>query len=348
MLELSKKDGEDLLHLACKNGQVTLIKNLLNAKLDINAMSAQELSPLRWAVIKGNLEVTQLLIREGANIELKDSRCQSSPLLFACQNGRLKIVKYLIEMGADIQAASEDGTAAVHFAAQSGNIDVVDFLLQKGLDINSKNNKGESPLYFALYPRHFPACQKAKNALGMVTFLIKNGANIFEVSSMKIPIAHAITRGNLDVIKLLISHGANLCHLTNNNYSTPLHYAINPNHNIEIIRFLINNGADVNAAHNNDKTTPLHVAADYFCNAKMYEILRILFESGANPKLRDFDGLTPFDYALEGNNQFVKMALEFYPNLIEDLDATRNFPIQYALQQNNLSAFKMINTHCQK
>ena len=347
MLELSKKDGEDLLHLACKNGQVTLIKNLLNAKVDINAMSAQGLSPLHWAVIKGNLEVTQLLIREGANIELKDSRCQSSPLLFACQNGRLKIVKYLIEMGADIQAASEDGTAAVHFAAQSGNIDVVDFLLQKGLDINSKNNKGESPLYFALYPRHFPACQKAKNALGMVKFLIENGANIVEVSSMKIPLAHAITRGNLDVIKLLISHGANFSHFT---YSTPLHYAINPNSNIEIIRFLIDNGADVNAAHKNHKTTPLHVAAKYCYYAKMYEMVRILFESGANPKLRNIDGLTPFHYALRGimHQEFIEMALEFYPNLIADLNATRNFPIQYALEQDNRAAFKMILTHCHK
>ena len=99
MLQLRKREGEDLLHLACKNGQVTLIKNLLKANVDINALSAEGLSPLHGAAIIGNLEVTKLLIREGADIENKDFRsCGSSPFLFACQNGRTKIVKLLISM----------------------------------------------------------------------------------------------------------------------------------------------------------------------------------------------------------------------------------------------------------
>ena len=58
MLQLRKREGEDLLHLACKNGQVTLIKNLLKANVDINTLSAEGLSPLHWAVFNGNLEVT--------------------------------------------------------------------------------------------------------------------------------------------------------------------------------------------------------------------------------------------------------------------------------------------------
>ena len=69
MLELSKKEGEDLLLLACKNGQVTLIKNLLKAKVDINALNSEGLSSLHLAVIKGNIAVMNLLIKQGANIE---------------------------------------------------------------------------------------------------------------------------------------------------------------------------------------------------------------------------------------------------------------------------------------
>ena len=82
----------------------------------------------------------------------------------------------------------------------------------------------------------------------------------------------------------------------------------------------------------------------------MCESVRILFENGANPKLRNIDGLTPFHYALKGNfqHQFIEMALEFYPNLIAEMNTNRNFPIQYALEQNNQSAFKMILTHCHK
>ena len=88
--------------------------------MDINSMNKQGLSPLHVAAINGNIEVTELLINEGADIELKDSEYGSSPLLFACQNGRTKIVKLLFENGADINAKSVGRTSAIHFAAQSG------------------------------------------------------------------------------------------------------------------------------------------------------------------------------------------------------------------------------------
>ena len=67
--------------------------------------------------------MTKLLINEGADIDLKDSKHSSTPLLYACQNGRTKLVRVLLEKGADINAKSSNGTMAVHFAAQSGNRD---------------------------------------------------------------------------------------------------------------------------------------------------------------------------------------------------------------------------------
>ena len=110
MLGISKRQAEDLLHMACKNGQLSLIKNLLKAKVNINAMNAEGLSPLHMAVIEGNIEVANLLISEGTNIELKDSKYGSTPLLYACQNGRLKIVNILLEKGADINTKSHEGS----------------------------------------------------------------------------------------------------------------------------------------------------------------------------------------------------------------------------------------------
>ena len=135
MLQINNREREELLHFACKNGQISLIRNLLKDNVDINALNAKGLSPLHLAVIEGNIEVTKLLISEGANIEVTDSKWGSSPLLYACQNGRTKIVKLLVEMGADIKAESDDDTSAIHFAAQSGKSDLIDFLLQKILSL---------------------------------------------------------------------------------------------------------------------------------------------------------------------------------------------------------------------
>ena len=133
MLEFSQREGEVLLHSACKNSQISLIKNLLKTKVNINALDSEGLSPLHLAVIEGNIAVTNLLIDEGANIEIKDSQWKSSPLLYACQNGRLKIVKLLLEKGAAINAKSYEGSCDIHFAAQSGKNELIDLLLQRGL-----------------------------------------------------------------------------------------------------------------------------------------------------------------------------------------------------------------------
>ena len=59
MLEISKRETQELFHLACKNGQVTLIKNLLKAKVDISALNAEGFSPLHSAVIAGETKVTR-------------------------------------------------------------------------------------------------------------------------------------------------------------------------------------------------------------------------------------------------------------------------------------------------
>ena len=56
MLEISKRKREELLHLATKNGQVSLIKTLLKARVDINALNVEGLSPLHLAAIEGNIE----------------------------------------------------------------------------------------------------------------------------------------------------------------------------------------------------------------------------------------------------------------------------------------------------
>ena len=346
MLEFSKREAEDLFHLACKNGQVTLIKNLLKAKVDINALDTEGLSSLHWAAIIGNAEVTKLLISEGANIEIKGTIFKSSPLLFACQNGRTKIVETLLENGADINAKSSNGTRAIHFAAQSGKTEIVKILLQKGLDINCKNDDGETPLYYAMYVRYFPLGCKATHALKMTKFLIKSGAKIDEATvSKETPLTHAITKANVGVVKLLISYGANVNRIRDSD-STPLHYAARCYHRkTEIIKILIDNGADVNALYKNLKISALHYVAAS-CSSKA---VKLLLESGADPEMRNVLGLTPFDIALRcRNHKFVKRNLEFYPNFVADLSRSRISPIQHALERNNKSAFKMIITHCHK
>ena len=306
MLEISKRKKEELLHLATKNGQVSLIKNLLKTKVDINALNAEGLSPLHLAVIEGNIEVTNLLISEGANIEIKDSKWGSSPLLYACQNGRTKLVQMLLQNGANINSKSYDGSTAIHFAAQSGKTDLVIFLQQMGFDINSQNDSQQTPLMFA------------------------------------------IMADDINAVTLLISLGADVDHGRNCLKPTPLHCAASfkSGQQDKIIQILIHRGAHIHAQCGVTLTTPLHTN---ILNNGSIKSARVLLENGAHLQLKNRFGENAFQLALRYHNtKFIKLALEFQPNLVTALNLKNDHPIEYILQQANKSALKVIFHHCHR
>ncbi|ODM93225.1 Ankyrin repeat domain-containing protein 39 [Orchesella cincta] len=82
---------------------------------------------------------------------------------------------------------------------------------------------------------------------------------------------------------------------------TALHYAAR-NGCLDAAKTLIKCGADCNAQTGSLRATPLHRAV----TAKKTEMVRLLVQSGANLKLKDSDGLTPFDRAMkEGHQQIL-------------------------------------------
>lgn len=79
---------------------------------------------------------------------------------------------------------------------------------------------------------------------------------------------------------------------------TALHYAAR-NGCLDAAKCLIKQGADCNAQTGSLRATPLHRAV----TAKKVEMVQYLIQAGANPKIKDADGLTPFDRALKEGNQ---------------------------------------------
>ena len=308
MLQINNREREELLHFACKNGQISLIRNLLKDIVDINALNAKGLTPLHLTVIEGNIEVTKLLISEGANIEIKDSRSKSSPLLYACQNGRTKLLQLLLESGSDINAKSADGTSAIHFATQSGRTDMVKLLLQKGFDVNCKNKFGETPLYYLLYPRPFPIFHKVIDMCAIAELLIKSGAKIDEATESKeTPLIHAIQKNRTEFVKLLISYGVNVNCVSNSGATPLIIFTTKLDHDIEILNLLIDNGADINAL-NPEGLSPLHTAV---IEGNM-KLTKLLISKGSNIEIKDSTSRSsPLLYACQnGRTELFKMLLE--------------------------------------
>lgn len=64
-------DGKTLLHLACKDSNIILVKELLNLGVEINKQDSDGLTALH---IAKNIEIIKMLIEAGANPNLQDYR----------------------------------------------------------------------------------------------------------------------------------------------------------------------------------------------------------------------------------------------------------------------------------
>jgi hypothetical protein len=61
------------LHLAVKGKSMKLVKYFLNKRLDPNNLNKDGQTPLHIAIKEGNPEIAELLIKSGANINIKDN-----------------------------------------------------------------------------------------------------------------------------------------------------------------------------------------------------------------------------------------------------------------------------------
>ncbi|EAY22764.1 hypothetical protein TVAG_476930 [Trichomonas vaginalis G3] len=144
----TNKYGENVLHVASINGNLNLVKSLIECDCDKEAKSDNGQTPLIYASWEGHLEVVKYLISVGADKEAKTKNGWTS-LIMASNYGRLEVVKYLISVGADKEAKDNDGYTPLIFASYNGHLEVVKYLISVGADKEAKTKNGGTVLSVA-------------------------------------------------------------------------------------------------------------------------------------------------------------------------------------------------------
>jgi hypothetical protein len=103
---------------------------------------------LHIAALWGDVEIVELLLRRGADPNVKDDNGQT-PLHIAALWGHVDVVRVLLEHRADPNAKDNDGKTPLHYAAEKGHVDVVRVLLERGADPRIADNRGHIPLDYA-------------------------------------------------------------------------------------------------------------------------------------------------------------------------------------------------------
>ncbi len=180
LFEGVQKRSIDTIETALKNGAeinpVSLDSNYFSSFLfrylitvDKDGYSPLYLTCMLPEVLPDSEKIVELLLANGANIEVKD-KTGCTPLFKACWAKSKRIIKLLLAKGANIEAQDKHGRTPLHFACINGapkSEKIVELLLTNGANIEARDKNGETPLY--------AACTMGREKV--VELLLANGAN---------------------------------------------------------------------------------------------------------------------------------------------------------------------------
>lgn len=129
------------LYQAVEKNQIAEVKELLEEGADPNtyvSFNDKELwvnsgdSPFRVnvlikSVLKNNLEIVEILLKNKADVNWKDG-FNTDALIYAVGNKNLKMIKLLIEYGADVNSNDGQGNSVQSEAIKTKNKEIIEFI----------------------------------------------------------------------------------------------------------------------------------------------------------------------------------------------------------------------------
>ena len=119
------------LHLACKLGNLDMVKLILANRASITAQDQHGCSPLELAVESENLAIVQFLLQHGAPVNAVNN-LGNSPLHVATRLNCIPIISCLLAAGAMADKPSKDGTTPLHICALYEQTEVLQLLPKTG------------------------------------------------------------------------------------------------------------------------------------------------------------------------------------------------------------------------
>ena len=296
---------EPVLWIACRRGNVEMVKKLLAAGADVDGRPEgnpdYETTPLMAAIDGGGLggggssvRLTQILLDAKANTECRDSDGFTA-LIGASFAGNAAVVKTLIAGNANVDAASHDGhTALMHACAAAGaaavannRMEIVQALLAHGAKVDACDHEGQTALYVAALAAKVDA----------VNALLAYGANPNTVANSPTPLTTAVrfSDGKTDVVEALLAAGAQI-DTPGRNGCTALMYAAIKGY-VMCAQVLLRHGATVDARDDENDS-----ALTWACATGECAVAKILLDARADINLRGEGDETPLILAIRSCN----------------------------------------------
>lgn len=292
-VKAANRYGVTPLWLACINGSAAAIELLLEAGADASTILPAGETVLMTAARTGKVDAVSVLLRHGATVNAKEGWRGQTALMWAAAEGHAAVIEALVARGADVHARSNGGFTALLFAAREGQIAAAKALRSAGANLND-SIPSTTPIYDPVAEETTPAPAEE----GLNAFLLAAANAHFELAAWLLDQGadpNAAPRGwtalhQVSWVRKMGVAGSN----------NPAPQGSGNMDSLEFVRTLVAKGAAINARAtkrpqmglttlNSIGATPFLLAA----RTADFELMRLLAELGADPKLPNEDNTTP-------------------------------------------------------
>lgn len=284
--------GRTALHICAQTTEsLNLAKLLIEYHANINAsgLLRKGITPLHVAALFENIEMIQILLKQGININIADSHGITA-LHIAASEGNHEVTDLLLRSGANPNVKDEDSSTPLFFSAQINSYKIAKLLVENGVFVDERLLKGTTPLMTSIN----------RSNLLVASFLVASGANVDARDEFGRTSLFRAT--NADSVNLLIDNEASLTP-TDQWGNSPLHIMAENGFSSAMEALLIKN-VKVDVVNIKGRT-PLHWASEP-------EIVELLARYGATMEKPDKKGITPYQLALQEGRLRVAQAIQRY------------------------------------
>ncbi len=281
-------DGRTPLMLALQKDSVVAVNALLSLGANPLSRDATGATPLHLAVYWAAENCLKILARPGSSVDLRDFTGKT-PLRTAVDKADIGLATFLLEKGADVRARDSSGETPLHAAARLPDERLVLLLGPKVRNVDIRDDAGTTPLLEAVF---------SENAKAAAAFASLGASIHARDSSGESPLSFALKKGTA-VLRAVLNEktvGA-----SDADGRSVIRVILEAKPGVDYIKTALGAGAPVDDRDSQGRT-PLLIAAQNL----YFEIISQLVSAGADPFIRDAQGLCSAVVALSSGDQAVK------------------------------------------
>ncbi len=185
---------------AAQQGDLSGVNKALFAGAQIGAWDENGDTALSLAFKAKNLALVQLLVENGANLDIGYG-AGFSPLAFAAGKNDVELIQFLLDAGANADSPRLH-ECLVHICIENGNLETMELLLEHGARTDIAHPNQGPPLHAAIQSSHPSEIRYA-----MIEKLLAHGADPQAVGHGRIAMDIAVRQDDVGACDLLRQHG---------------------------------------------------------------------------------------------------------------------------------------------